>query len=148
MLTNAKLLDLLYNSATCYIPTEDLTEEQLERFDNITYRWCNCRRCKKALKIRDRIVRPQYIGHADKKTLEISLSEPVLREVIALPAPISLLELIGTCLHEIAHVLFPEFNEDQTNDKTWEWLRRNEWVRDAEKFDREAKAWYEKELGL
>lgn len=128
MLTNAKLLDLIYQSATCYVPTSELTEEQLERFDNITYRWCNCLRCKRAIKIRDEVIRPQWLGHANKKTLEIRLSGPVLREDVALPYPMFLLSLIETALHEIVHILFPEFNEKQTIDKTWEWLKKNQWV--------------------
>lgn len=146
MLTDTKLLDLIYNAATCYVPSDELTEEQKERFDNITYRWCNCRRCKKALKISGKTIKPQYAGHCNKKTLQICLSKSNLKEFIELPYSMFLLQLIATAVHEIIHALFPEFDEEQTIHKTWEWLRRNEWVGVEEEFNRRAKAQFEKEL--
>jgi len=133
LLTDAKLLQLVYDAATCYVPTEQLNEEQLERLDNITYRWCNCRRCKKALKIGDKTIRPQYAGHANKRTLEICLSRSFLRKRVDMPYAMFLLELIGTTLHEVVHILFPQFNEEETIDKTWEWLKNSEWVAHWEK---------------
>ena len=133
MLTDAKLLQLVYDAATCYVPTEQLNEEQLERLDNITYRWCNCRRCKKALKIGDETIRPQYVGHANKRTLEICLSRSFLRKRVDMPYAMFLLELIGIALHEVVHILFPEFNEEETIDKTWVCLKNNEWVAHWEK---------------
>ena len=134
MLTDAKLLELVYNSALCYIPHEQLDAKQLEKLDNITYRWCKCRRCQKPFKIKDEIIIPQNAGHANKKTLEICLSRPLLKQYEDLTPAIFLLDLIATALHEIVHVVYPEFNEDKTVVKTWEWLKRNSWVDDAEKF--------------
>ena len=146
MLTDAKLLQLVYDAATCYVPTEQLNEEQLERFDNITYRWCNCRRCKKSFKIRDKVLIPQNAAHANQISLEIRISRPVFKRHIDMAYPIFLLELIATTLHEIVHILFPEFNEDETINKTWEWLRKNEWVTDAENIQKTAKAQFEQEI--
>ena len=134
MLTDTKLLELVYNAATCYVPNEELNEEQLERFDNIRYRWCNCRRCRRALKIKEKVLIPQYVAHANRSTLEISFSKPVLKEHINMPYSMFLLALIATALHEIVHVLFPEFNEEEAVDKTWKWLKKNNWVLHAEKF--------------
>lgn len=145
MLTGAKLLQLVYDAATCYVPAGQLNEEQLERFDNITYRWCNCRRCRRAFKIGDKVIIPQNAGHANKRTLEIFLARSVLRQHIDIPHAMFLLELIATTVHEIVHILFPELNEEETIDKTWEWLKNNEWVAHAENFQRTAKRQFEQE---
>ena len=140
-------MELVCEAASCYIPFEELSQDQLERFDNIVYRWCSCRRCRRPFKIGDKILIPQNAGHANRKTLEISLSKSVLKESTKLATqPIFLLTLIATALHEIVHVLFPEFDEGQTVHKTWEWLKENKWVPCAEEFERRAKEEFEQQL--
>ena len=119
-------------AASCYIPVEELNQDQLERLDNITYRWCNCERCRRPLKIGDKVLIPQNAGHANRKTLEICLSRQVPKENMDITPPIFLLTLIAISLHEIVHILFPRFDEDQTVNKTWEWLKQNSWVTYAE----------------
>lgn len=146
MITNQKLLELLYEAASCYIPFEDLKEDQRDRFDNISYRWCNCEGCRRPLKVGDKIIILQYAGHADKKTLEICLSRSFLKEHLTLTPSIFLLTLIATALHEIVHILFPEFDENQTVDKTWEWLRRNVWASIEEELERKVKEDYDRDL--
>ena len=145
LLTDAKLLELIYSAAMCYVPSEDLTEDQLWRFDNIRYRWCRCHGCKKALSLGDKVIIPQNAGHADQRTWEIFLSRPLFKKNIDMPNTLFLLNWIKTTLHEIVHVLFPQFDENQTFNKTWEWLRKNEWVAHAEEFERTARAQFEEE---
>jgi len=146
MLTNTKFLRLIYDAATCYVPTEQLNQEQSDRFDNITYRWCKCQRCKEALKMGSQTIIPQYAGHANQQTLEICLSRPLLTQHITNPYGIFLLALVTTTLHEIVHIIFPEFNEDETINKTFEWLRTNKWVAHEANFERTTKRQLEKEL--
>lgn len=83
------------------------------------------------------------MGHANRKTLEICISRAVLNEHIDLPYSMFLLDLVVATLHEIVHILFPEFNEEETDNKAYEWLKKNKWVEHAEKFYRTAKAQFE-----
>ena len=41
---------------------------------------------------------------------------------------IFLLDLISTTVHEIIHVLYPEFSEEQTHEKTFRLLKNNQWL--------------------
>lgn len=123
MISDAKLLEMVYMAAWCYIPDEELDESQLERLDNIRYQWCRCRYCSVPLKIEGKVVRPQFVGHTDKRT-QICISKRFLKEHIELPPPTFLVTLISTCLHEIVHMIFPELSEEQVVKKTFEWLRR------------------------
>jgi len=122
MSPNRTLLNLIYGDASRYIPTNELTEEQLEKLDNITYRWCNCKSCKRPLKIGAVTVVPQWAGHANAKTLTIRLSKPFLKQNTNPTVAITLSTFVHTVLHEIIHILFPEFNEEQTEKKTREWM--------------------------
>ena len=124
MVTDKKLLELVFNSALCYIPTETLDEDQLEKLDNISYRWCKCKRCT-----REYTILVQYSGHANKKTLEIRISRKRFREELRRCTfrQILLLELISVTLHEIIHILFPELNEEQVEKKTKAWISDNYW---------------------
>lgn len=128
MMTDKKLIELLFNAALCYIPNEELSENQRERLDKITYRWCSCRGCKRR-GLLEQIIGPEFIGHANKQTLEIYLSRPFLRENIDMPIPSFLLTMIEATLHEIVHILFPDCNEPQTDKKTRNWLMKNEWLK-------------------
>jgi len=94
MLTDRKLLKLIYDSATCYIPREELNEEQIKKLENINYRWCNCKQCKNQIK--------QFFGHTDKNSIYIA--KPFLKEYVSGDF---LLRAIETTLHEIVHILFP-----------------------------------------
>jgi hypothetical protein len=44
-------------------------------------------------------------------------------------APIFLLDLLHTILHEIVHILFPEYGEEEVNNKVYEWLDEFNWKR-------------------
>lgn len=120
MVSQEAVFELIYDAATCFIPTNELTVEQLDKLDNITFRECRCQHCRK----------DGWIGHADKKRREISWSKPffsvLLTQKMSMGA--TLFEAVGTILHEIIHTLFPEYDEEQTRQKTYEWLKRNLWV--------------------
>ena len=116
MLTDRKFLELVYGAASSYVPTTELSEEQLEKLDNITCRWCSCVRCA--------TFKPETTGHANRLTRRIYISKPILKDSLKLTPPGLLMELINTTLHEIVHVLFPDFAEEQTIQKTSEWMKR------------------------
>ena len=138
MVTQQKLLDMIYEASTCYVPTNELSEEQLWMFDNITYKWCNCIMCDRPFVIGDIKVRPQSAAHANSRTSEIAFSRRSFKNCLSFPPPIFLLEMIKTSLHEIVHILYPEYNEEQTKEKTSEWLRRSHWVQSSDEFDKSA----------
>ena len=119
MVSQEAVFALIYNAATCFIPENELTEEQLEKLDNITFHGCRCRHCRK----------DKGLGHADSQRLEIGWSKPffgvLLTQKFLMGA--TLFEALGTVLHEIIHILFPEYDEEQTRQKTCEWMKRNLW---------------------
>jgi len=119
MVSQEAVFTLIYNAAKCFVPTNELSEEQLERLDSITIRSCRCRHCRKN----------HYLGHVTKGKSEISWSKPFFSELLTekLSMDATLLEAIGTVLHEIIHILFPEYDEEQTKRKTCDWLKRNLW---------------------
>jgi hypothetical protein len=39
-----------------------------------------------------------------------------------------------------------EFSEEQTVNRTWEWLRKNRWAIDDEEFERKAKEDFDRKL--
>lgn len=127
-----KLLDMAFEAATCFVPTEKLTGEQLDRFDNIQYRLCrsNCPICKE-LRVRDNL--PSVLGHAQGLTCHIGITHDLMNELgnvhgkFKMAVPIFLLELISTCLHEIIHIVFPEYSEAEVRNKTVEWLTSYQW---------------------
>lgn len=125
MITDSKFLDLVYDAATSYIPQDEINDFQKEKLDNLSYRWCNCHWCKTELRIEDEIVRHQWEGHAHREKNEIRISRTVFDP--ADEAQIPLTELIHTILHEIVHILFPEYDEDKTEEKTRQWLRKSIW---------------------
>ena len=47
-------------------------------------------------------------------------------------------------LHEIIHVLFPDYTEDEVDAKTYAWLRRAVWVEPYTEFELKTKADFEK----
>ncbi|UCC32861.1 MAG: hypothetical protein JSW53_03410, partial [Candidatus Bathyarchaeota archaeon] len=105
MLKDSSFLELLCSTAMCYVPDELLDEDQLDRYDNIHYRWCDCRLCRESIKIGDRLFRQQAMGHSNNQTLEICLSRPVYRRFRDDSYPMFLLEMIGTVIHEIVHII-------------------------------------------
>lgn len=127
MVTLANILVLIYNVASCYIPENELTEEQSGKLRDLKYRKCRCYFC------RDEGVH----GHANRKNNEIVLSEKNLARVIngknlERDIGFDFLDLVATTLHETIHILYPEFDEDQTEDKVVEWLKKNSWIKDYE----------------
>jgi len=130
-LSQKKLLEIVYLASQCFIPTEELTREQLEKLDNINYRLCDCWRCKKTLTSQDKS--GKALGHADKETRLIGISRDAFRSMAGISGHqtgcnhIFLLRLIQTIVHEIVHVLFPEYSEERTIDKTNEWLNSFDW---------------------
>ncbi len=124
MLTDTKLLELIYGAAISYIPYNQLDEEQIKTLENIEYQWCTCKMCKTSFWMDGEPVN----GHATVSALEIYLSRPFLKQSLSMQFPVLILHLIKIALHETIHILFPEFNEKQTEDKTFEWLKNNEWI--------------------
>jgi hypothetical protein len=118
MVSQEAIFTLIYNAATCFIPTKELTSEQLEKLDNITIRGCTCRLC-----------RGKHLGHANSKRLEIGWSKPFFSELVTqkLSMNATLFEAVGTVLHEIIHILFPQYDEEETRKQTCEWLKKNLW---------------------
>ena len=112
-LSKETLIDLIYNTANSFVPTDELEDEQLTKFDNIRYEWCNCGICKRSS------------GHADKNHLKIGLSWAHFGDLFEWRVPISLFDVIVTALHEIVHILFPEYNEIQTEAKVKEWALKS-----------------------
>ena len=131
MLTNQRLLELIFDAATCYIPIAELSKKQLERFDNITIHWCNCVLCKDYT-VGNNATSHSAAGHANRVTCQIGISKYMNKRGFEITPPIFLLDLISTMVHEIVHILYPEFNEEQTREKTLELLKKNQWLIDEE----------------
>ena len=125
IINSSKFLELVFDAATSYIPPDELNDNQKEKLDNLTCKWCNCHFCKTELKVGNEIIRPQYEGHAQSEKNEIRISRNVIGSDDEIPR--TLTEIIHIILHEVVHVLFPEYSEDETENKTKEWLRRSIW---------------------
>lgn len=126
MISQKKFLDIVYEAATCFIQTEELNDEQLEALDNIRYRLCDCRDCKKALNSGEDI---SGIGHSYPSRREIRISRVFVKSLIGnVRALIGLLSLIKIILHEIGHVLYPDFAEMDIEDKVMEWFNSFDWI--------------------
>ena len=123
MVSQNAVFSLIYNAATCFIPREELTEEQREKLDNITYKSCYCPLCsgKTGKKV---------LGHANRQMSRINWSndffKPLIKQDLMMPETLFL--LLDTALHEIIHIIYPEFDEYETKKKTAEWLKRNLWL--------------------
>jgi hypothetical protein len=125
MISQKKFLDIVYEAATCFIQTEELNNEQLESLDNIQYRLCDCQLCKKALDSGEDI---SGIGHAHKYRREVRISRVWLKFfLIENSFSIGLLSLIKIILHEIGHILYPDFAEMDIEDKVMEWFNSFDW---------------------
>lgn len=126
---NEELLEAISEAASCYIPIEELTEEQQEKLLNIRIKLCDCDLCKSYSKQPGKII---AAGHAIKKTYEIGISEHYFNALEGTEqtgcVPVFLLEEIMTVLHEIIHVLFPDLSEKQTRRRTKAWLKRSIWL--------------------
>lgn len=127
MVSQEAVFALIYNAATCFIPTNELTEEQLDKLDNITYHGCTCRLCRK----------DKVLGHANRMRLQIGWSKPFFSVLLTqkMLMATTLFEAVGTVLHEIIHILFPDYDEKQTRQKTCEWLKRNLWFESYRKIE-------------
>jgi len=133
MITQKKLLEIVFEAASCFIPTDELTREQKQKLDNIRYKLCNCRICKKALESPK--TEWKALGHANRRTWEIGISRDAVKLMAGIGKyrkleniiPIFLLHLEQTIVHEIIHILFPELSEVQVRNKTSEWLNSFDW---------------------
>lgn len=124
MVSQKKFLDIVYWAATCFIQTDEFNDEQLEALDNIRYRLCDCQECKKALGSGQ-----LSIGHADKAQREIRISRVFVKSLIGnIRASIGLFSLIKVILHEIGHIVYPDFAEMDVEDKMIEWFSSFDWV--------------------
>lgn len=131
-MNHQQLLEMTYDAATCFIPEEQLTGEQKEKLDNIRYRFCDCRRCRTIRLESINLTIPRVGGHANKRTNTVSIPRELFKTCLSLPPPLFLLDLIAINLHEIIHILFPDFNEAETQKKTLEWLQSYSWKELAE----------------
>ena len=134
--TRKKLLEIVFEASQCFIPTDELTNEQKDRLDNIRYGLCDCKICKRALT--SPITEWKALGHSNRKTYYIGISQDSIEfmagigkygppSIPRLIIPIFLLQLIKTILHEIIHILSPECNEEEVRDKTNAWLNSFDW---------------------
>ena len=120
MVSQKKFLDIVYAAAICFIPTDELSEEELDIFDHTTrYSLCDCLLCRKA----------EILGHASHRTGEIGVSRQAIKQLGAFDkdilASIILLQLIKTILHEIIHIIKgPTFSEENTRKLTARWLKK------------------------
>jgi len=124
MISQKKFLEIIYEAATCFIPTDELSYEELDIFDHsIRYSLCDCLRCRKA----------ELLGHASNRTGEIGVSRQAIKQLGAFDkdpglASIILLQLIKTILHEIIHIIKgPLFSEENTKMLTNQWLNKFDW---------------------
>ncbi len=123
MISQKKFLDIVYEAATCFIQTEELSLEQLEALDSISYRLCDCHECKKALDSGR-----HSMGHTYSDRREIRISRVFVKTLLGnFHALGDLLQLIKLILHEIGHILYPDFAEMDIEDKVTEWLNSFEW---------------------
>jgi hypothetical protein len=120
MVSQKDVFELIYDAAICFIPYEDLTDEQLERLDNITMKGCRCKLCTEK----------NYLGHANVWKLEICWSKPFFSDFLKHKFSMkqTLFEAIAVVLHEIIHILYPNYGEQQVRRKTLVWLKRNLWL--------------------
>jgi hypothetical protein len=127
LVSQEAVFELIYDAATCFIPTNELNEEQLAKLDNITLHGSHRRSCGKVKGI---------VGYADRKRLRICWSKPFFSELLTQKTSMdaTLFEAVDTMLHEIIHILFPEYDEYQTIQKTHEWLERNLWLESHQQF--------------
>ena len=117
-----KFVEIMYNTTLCFIPDGVLDEEQLHKLDNMAYRFCDCQMCSNA----------KIIGHADGKNNTIHVSRNAIMGMAGLntnmwSAPATLLQFVITILHEIIHVLYPDYDESETDEKTLQWLNMFDW---------------------
>lgn len=132
MISQKKFLEIVYEAATCFIRHEEFDEEQIEAFDNISYRLCDCKNCRKAHVSGEDVSDLSQAGHADKylRTIRISrvFVKSLLGDTFMSCIPIGLLQLIKVVLHEICHIVYPEFAEMDVEDKVMEWLKSFDWT--------------------
>lgn len=132
MVSQEAVFILIYDAATSLIPTDELTKEQLEKLGNITIHGCRCRICRKG----------EIMGHADKERLEIRWSKPYFSELLArkFSLSVTLFLAVSITLHEIVHILFPEYDEEETIQKTYNLLKRNLWLENYQELNRLSKS--------
>ncbi len=128
--SKAALVGMVFEAAKEYVPLEELDMEQRWKLERITCRVCRCSRCKLNLESfgEGSIL---YDAHADKETLEIGFSSELLRVDLALDR-LSLNRMIQACLHEVVHILYPDYGEKETEWRSFRWMRRGKWIQDLE----------------
>ena len=129
MISQSKLLEIIYNTSTVFVNTDELDYEQLDRFDGITYYQCDCERCKRAFTSSEE----QAVGHANKFRYSIGISRTALKNSLALSdkrvgmRSIGFLDIMKATLHEFIHILYPDFVEMEVEEKAIEWLSSYDW---------------------
>jgi len=131
MVSQKKFLDIVYWAATCFIQTDEFNDEQLEALDNIRYRLCDCQKCRKAGASGEDVSGIGQVGHADKYLREIRISRFFVKSLIGNERmsciSIALLAMIKIILHEIGHIIYPDFAEMEVEDKVIEWFNSFDW---------------------
>jgi hypothetical protein len=77
MVSQKDVFSLVYDAAKCFIPMDELTEEQREKLEYITFRSCSCRHCRM----------DDWLGHANKRDLEICWSKPFFGDLLEQKSP-------------------------------------------------------------
>jgi hypothetical protein len=130
MISEKKLLEIVVNATQCFIPDDRLTDEQKDTLNDIRYRLCNCSTCKKVV-TRELNEPMGTLGHALRMQNSIGISRSSIKVLMGTSIegtiPIFLLQFIEVVLHEIIHILYPEYDEQETKRKTVEWLNSFDW---------------------
>ncbi|MCW3989811.1 MAG: hypothetical protein NWE88_07040 [Candidatus Bathyarchaeota archaeon] len=113
-ISKVRFLDIIVESAKIFVPTENLTKEQLEAYDNIEYGFTHLK---------------EPVGIAWYEKNRFAINDKNVRYLASEKPLISgiLLDLIQTALHEIVHILFPGDTEKQVHERTVEWLNSYNW---------------------
>jgi hypothetical protein len=104
-----EIFDALYDSTLAVLDsTPHLDSEQKTRALYFSHNLCTCEACKK-----------ECGAHINKKG-QIRISKKFFQSTLnqKTPAPIGLLEVMYTILHQLVHGIFPELNEETINKKT------------------------------
>lgn len=132
-ISQRKLMKLTFDAATCFVQEQELNSVQKEKLENISIKLCDCGCCQRSTEpsILDGIGY-KAVGHANKSRLSIGISRDALKTFVDatkddLDIPIALLQLIEINLHEIIHILFPEYSEEEVVAKTFLWLKAFDW---------------------
>ena len=119
--------DMLVGAVKCFIPIDVLDDEQVHKLDSI-----------EPLVMDYDLLFPGKDGQQEPwgwtmKQYTIYYNRKKLRQYFeglkleVAPPPITLFILIKITIHEMIHILFPKYNENQVYSLSTEWLNAYDW---------------------